>query len=231
MNRVAWIIFGAAIVLLLGGLVIYSRLSNPGLDVNTVNINSFVDANDQNGQIADHTIGTLESKVILVEYGDFQCPSCAGAHPNIKALAEEYQDRILFVFRNLPLTSIHPNARAAAGVAEAAGLQGQYWEMHDLLFQSQDEWSSLDSTKRTEAFTGYAQQLGLDTDLLLTDLAGERVKLKIAFDEALFKKGGYEKSTPTFILNGTPLESTVASGIVQGDTSQLKALLDAALAE
>lgn len=229
MNKIAWIIFGAAIVLLIGGLVVYSRVTNPGIDVGSTNINAFVGASDQNGQIADHTIGNVDSKVIIIEYGDFQCPSCGSAHPHVKTLTEEYKDRILFIFRNLPITSIHPNARAAAGAAEAAGLQGKYWQMFDMIFENQDTWSSLDSTKRTDSFTAYADSLELDKDQFLTDLDSEAVKKKISFDESLFKETGFTKSTPTFVLNGTKVDDTVSSNLVQGNPADFKTLIDKAL--
>jgi len=231
MNKVTWIIFSAVIVLILGGLVVYSRLSNPSANVGSVDINAVIAADEQNGQIADHTIGKTDSKVILIEYGDFQCPSCGNVHPQIKEVTEEYKDKILFIFRNLPLTSIHPNARAAAGAVEAAGLQGKYWEMHDLVFETQSEWSSLDSTKRTDVFANYAETLGLNKDQFLSDFNGEAVKKKISFDESVFKKTGYEKSTPTFVLNGAQLDQTTASALVQGSTTELKALLDKALGQ
>lgn len=229
MNRVAWIIFSAVIILLIGGLVVYSRMTNPAIDVSSIDINKLIATSDQNGQIGEHTIGTTDSKVILIEYGDFQCPSCGGAHPQIKQVTEEYKDKVLFIFRNLPLTSIHPNARAAAAAVEAAGLQGKYWEMHDLVFETQDEWSNLDSTKRTETFTNYAETLNLNIDQFLTDMNSESVKKKIAFDESVFKKAGFDKSTPTFVLNGSKLDDTISTGIVQGSTTELKALLDKAL--
>lgn len=231
MNKVAWIIFGAAIVLILGGLVVYSRLSNPGIDVSSVDKNALIAANDQNGQVADHTLGKIDSKVVFIEYGDFQCPSCGGAHPQVKEIMEEYSDKVLFIFRNLPLTSIHPNARAAAGAVEAAGLQGKYWEMHDLVFESQDDWSSLNTTDRTNTFASYAEALTLNKDQFLSDLNSETVKKKIAFDEALFKSTGFEKSTPTFVLNGSKLNTETANALVQGSTTELKALFDKALGE
>lgn len=229
MNKVAWIIFGAIIVLVLGGLVVYSRLTSPSANVSETELRSVITASDANGNIGDHVFGKADSSVVLIEYGDFQCPSCGAAHPQIKDLTEEYTDRIAFVFRNLPLTSIHPNARAAAGAVEAAGLQGKYWEMHNLVFESQNEWSSLDTNKRTEAFVSYAESLGLDTARFTTDLNSDAVKKKISFDEALFKQTGYEKSTPTFVLNGTQVDSETSSGIVQGDASALKELIERAL--
>jgi protein-disulfide isomerase len=228
MNKIAWIIFGAAIVILIGGLVIWSRINNPGIDVSAVNTDAVISASQQNGQIADHTFGKTDSKVVLVEYGDFQCPSCGGAHPQIKEVTEEYKDKVLFIFRNFPLTTIHPNARAAAGAVEAAGLQGKYWEMHNLMFESQNAWSSLTGAERTNQFVAYAQQLKLNTDQFLNDLAKESINQKISFDQALGKKLNVN-ATPTFYLNGEKLSEATSSAIVQGSTTELKAALDAAL--
>lgn len=230
MNRVGWIVFAAVIVLLIGGLVVYSRVTNPGANVSNVDEKAFVAASDANGQIADRTIGKADSKVILIEYGDFQCPSCGGAHPQIKEITEEYSDRILFIFRNFPLTSIHPNARAAAAAAEAAGLQGKYWEMHNLVFESQDDWGNLNTSQRTETFRSYAQSLNLDTEKFMTDVASENVNRKISFDQALGKKAG-ASATPTFYLNGEKLNEEISNNIVQSDGAKLKEALDKALAK
>ena len=204
MNKVSWSIFAAVVVLLLGGLIVYSQLNRTTVDVEQVDVNSIIGANEQNGNIADHVFNDTESKVVLVEYGDYQCPGCGAAHPNIKTLLDEYGDRISFVFRNLPLTSIHPNARAAASAAEAAGLQGKFWEMNDFLFESQSEWQNLTATQRTDAFVGYADTLGLDGEKFREDYAGQPVNMKITFDQALAKKAG-ATSTPAFFLNGEAL--------------------------
>ena len=228
MSKTAWIIFGSVIVLLLGGLIAWSRLSSVSTNVSTIDVNSIAAASDQNGQIADHTFGKTDSKVVLIEYGDFQCPSCGAAHPQIKELTEEYEGKILFIFRNFPLTTIHPNARAAAAAVEAAGLQGKYWEMHNVVFESQGEWDTLTGTARTDKFTEYATGLGINKDTFLKDLAGSQVNQKISFDQALAKKVKVD-ATPTFYLNGSKLDSAVSGAVVQGNTDQLKALIDKAL--
>jgi len=230
MSKVRWIIFSAVVVLILGGLVVYSRITNPPIDVSGVDTNSIVAASDQNGQIADHVLGKADSKVVFIEYGDFQCPSCGGAHPQVKAAMEQYADRVAFVFRNFPLTTIHPNARAAAGAAEAAGLQGKYWEMHDTLFESQADWQTLTGEQRVNAFVGYARELGIDQEKFKTDLSVKTINTKISFDQALGKKIGVD-STPTFFLNGEKLSSEVSGKIVQGSTSALTDLFDQALAK
>jgi protein-disulfide isomerase len=230
MNKVTWIIFGVVVVLIFGGLVVYSHASNPPIDVSNVNATNIIAASVQNGQIADHVYGKADSKVVFIEYGDYQCPSCSGAHPQIKAVTEAYKDKVAFVFRNFPLTTIHPNARAAAAASEAAGLQGKYWEMHNRLYESQADWESLTGDQRTNTFIDYASQLKIDTAKFKTDLASTAVNSKISFDQALGKKIGVN-ATPSFYLNGKQLSSTDSGQIVQGSTTVLTGLFDKALAQ
>lgn len=225
MNKVGWIIFSVIVVIVLGGLIAWARMTNPPIDVSGIDNNSIVAANDQNGNIADHVTGNTSGDVIFLEYGDFQCPSCGGAFPGVNTLIEEYGDKVTFVFRNFPLTAIHPNARAAAAVAEAAGLQGKYWEMNHKLFEFQDEWSGLDANKRTTVFEGYATSLQLDIEKFKTDLTSKAVSDKIAFDMALGKSVGTQ-ATPTFFLDGTKLDEATSSGIVQGDLTEIRKQLD-----
>lgn len=226
MNRVGWIIFTAVVVLGLGGLVVFSRISNPSIDVSNVDTNTILAASEQSGNIADRVYGNPDAKVVLVEYGDFQCPSCGGAHPGLKAIYEEFEGDMAFVFRNFPLTTIHPNARVAAAAAEAAGLQGKYWEMHDRIFESQSEWQSLTGNERTGRFVAYANGLGLDADKFTQDLASAEVNKKISFDQALGGKIGVT-STPTFYLNGEAVDAETSGTLVQGDSSAMRAKIEA----
>src|SRR5438552_18785946 len=85
----------------------------------------------------DHVLGTVSAKVTVVEYGDFECPSCGQAYPAVKMLLKRFGDRVRFVFRHFPLLEVHPHAELAAEAAEAAGAQHKFWEMHDLLFEHQ----------------------------------------------------------------------------------------------
>jgi len=226
MNKVGWIIFSVVVVLLLGGLVAWTRISNPPIDVSSIKNNSVIAASDQNGNIADHTTGSTANKILFIEYGDFQCPSCGGAHPNLKTLINDYKDSVTFIFRNFPLTSIHPNARAAAATAEAAGLQGKYWEMHDMLYEKQNDWNSLDASQRTTVFNSYATSLNLNLDKFKADVASKNVNQKISFDLALGKAFDVS-ATPTFFLDGKKVDDTTSSGIVQGDTTAIRKQLDA----
>lgn len=230
MSKTAWIIFTAVVVLLLGGLVLYSRSTSTQIDVSSVDANVVQAASVQSGNIADRVFNNTESKVVLIEYGDFECPGCAAAHPGIKTLLAEYGDRISFVFRNFPLASIHPNARAAAAAAEAAGQQGKYWEMHDLIYENQSAWKGASGTERTDIFASYAEQVGVNAEQFATDIASSEVNQKVLFDQALGNKQAVD-ATPTFFLNGEKLSSAVSSGLSNGDLTEIKKLLDAALAE
>lgn len=199
MTKKTWIIFSAVCLVIIGGLIFMS--SRNKIDVSSIDINQIQSSTDTDGQIADHVFGDAKSKVVLIEYGDYQCPGCGAAYPVIKAVSEKYQAQIAFVFRNFPLPSLHPNARAAAAVAEAAGLSGKFWEMHNSLYESQDSWSALGGADRTQFFSGLASKIGLDGDKLVSQLDSSQIAKKIDFDHALGVKAGVA-GTPTFYLNG-----------------------------
>ncbi len=199
MTKTAWIIFIALSVALLGALVFVSGQNK--LDVSDVNANAVLSGSEASGQIGDHVYGNKDSKVLLIEYGDFQCPGCASAYPTVQTVKEEYKEDMAFVFRNFPLTSIHPHALVAAASAEAAARQGKYWQMHDVLYTSQQEWSQASASDRSVIFEQYARDAGLDVNRFKEDLADPEITKKINFDLALGKEQGAE-STPTFILNG-----------------------------
>src|SRR5690606_13185875 len=100
-----------------------------------------------------------------------------------------------------PLTSIHPNAKAAAAAVEAAGKQNKYWEMHNVVFEQKSEWENAGTDQRTDIFAGLAGELGLNTDTFKADMTSADINKKISFDMAIGKKDGVD-STPTFYLNG-----------------------------
>jgi Na+/H+ antiporter NhaA len=141
----------------------------------------------------DHFRGPLDAPVTVVEYGDFECPYCGRAEPVVRELLREFAD-LTYVWRHLPLDDVHPHARQAAEASEAAAEQGAFWEMHDLLFEHQDE---LDP----EDLVGYASQLGLDVDRFTRDLAERRHAARVDRDVEsadVSAVGG----TPTFFING-----------------------------
>lgn len=147
---------------------------------------------------SSYKIASSSAKVTLVEFGDYQCPACAQAHPIVKEVLKEYSGRINFVFRNFPLPQ-HQNALISAEAAEAAGAQGKYWEMHDLLYENQNGWS--ESTQSLSAFTNYAQRIGLDTAKFLSDVTANKYSSRIEQDRSDGTSLGVN-ATPTFYING-----------------------------
>lgn len=209
MSKRTWIIFISTCVLALGGLVYLSQRDR--IDVSGVNQHAVQTASKDNGNIADHTYGQPNSKVILIEYADYQCPGCGSAAPVVKQFVEKYKGQITYIFRNMPISQSHPNARAAAATAEAAGLQGKFWEMHDLIYERQKDWESLSGTERGDRFVSYAQSLGLNVEQFKKDLDDPRLNQKLNYDTALAKKSNVS-ATPTFVLNGKIVDQEVKDG-------------------
>lgn len=221
MNKLTWIIFSVLTVGILGLLVVMSGSSK--IDVSAIDTNTVQSGTSQNGNIGDHIYSNSSSQVILIEYADFQCPGCSATHTRIKPIIEDYKQQIQFIFRNFPLSTIHANAKAAAGAAEAAGLQGKYWEMNDKIYDSQSEWESLSGNERNDFFANFARDLGLDINKFNSDMSSKAVADKINFDTSLGKKINVD-ATPTFYLNGNKL-----SAEVWGDDSKFKDAINAEL--
>jgi protein-disulfide isomerase len=142
----------------------------------------------------DHIVGPETAPVTLVEYGDYECPYCGAAHGVTKQLSQEFGDDLRFVFRHFPLTQIHPHSGLAAEAAEAAGAQGGFWGMHDLLFEHQDRLSPQD-------VLGYARTLGLDLGRFVSDLRDHVHAPKVREDFRSGVRSGVN-GTPTFFVNG-----------------------------
>lgn len=147
---------------------------------------------------AGWTKGNQDAKVVLVEYSDFQCPACRNHYFWVKRLTEEFHDRMQFIYRHFPLRQ-HANAELAARAAEAAGKQGKFWEMHDRIFETQNEWATLYSAEDT--FIKYAQALNLSIQQFQNDLHSKEIKDKVANDFQDGIRAGVD-ATPTFFLNG-----------------------------
>jgi protein-disulfide isomerase len=150
--------------------------------------------------------------VTLEEFGDYQCPPCGGLHPSLKRLKQEYGPNLNFVFRNLPLTTLHKNALVAAQAAEAARMQNRFWEMHDLLYENQDLWK--DDVNPQTIFWKFASDLGLDTARFSSDMADRQVKMRIEADQAAAADLSIN-GTPTILVDGRQLrpEATSYDGI------------------
>jgi protein-disulfide isomerase len=142
----------------------------------------------------DHIQGSLDAPVTLVEYGDYECPYCGQAHLVMKALQQQVGDLMCFVFRNFPLTTMHPHAAHAAEAAEAAGAQGKFWEMHDTLYEYQDALSDPDLVE-------YAGALGLDVGRFTKEMVEHRYANRVQEDFMSGVRSGVN-GTPTFFING-----------------------------
>jgi protein-disulfide isomerase len=142
----------------------------------------------------DHVQGPMDAPVMLLEYGDYECPYCGAAYPVVKAIQERLGDRLCFAFRNFPLNNMHPYAEHAAEAAEAAGAQGKFWQMHDALFENQD---ALDD----ESIAEYAEALGLDARRLIGEVLAGAHTTRVREDFRSGARGGVN-GTPTFFING-----------------------------
>lgn len=144
-------------------------------------------------QDRDHVRGPANAPVTLVQYGDYECPYSGAAFPIIKGIQSRMNDDLRFVFRNFPIDS-HPHAQQAAEAAEAAGRQGKFWEMHDLLYENQRHL-------RDEDLRGYAENLGLDGELIAKEL-DEHLHATRVHDDFLSGVRSGVNGTPTFYING-----------------------------
>lgn len=152
----------------------------------------------------DHIRGAVDGKLTLVEFGDFQCPACSLYEPLVRQVMADNKTSLKVVFKNFPLTQIHQNGLLGAKAAEAAGLQGKFWEMHDMLYDKQPEWST--GINARDIVMGYASVLKLDTKKFSDDLNSKELEDKIL---AEVKEGislGVQ-GTPTFFLNGKKLDN------------------------
>ncbi|MGH9880986.1 MAG: DsbA family protein, partial [Pyrinomonadaceae bacterium] len=142
----------------------------------------------------DHIRGPATAPVTLVEYGDYECPYCGAAHLITSKILEATPDRLRFVFRHFPLSEVHPHAKLAAEAAEAAGAQGRFWPMHDLLFENQQ-------TLDERHLVGFAEELGLDTKRFVRELNEGIYRERVREDFKSGVKSGVN-ATPTIFING-----------------------------
>jgi len=142
----------------------------------------------------DHIQGRADAPVTLVEYGDYECPYCGAAYPVVKDIQAQMGDSLLFVFRNFPITSSHPHAEKAAEAAEAASAQGRFWEMHDHLYEHQQQLTG-------EDLHTHAQALGLDLKRFDQDLADNACAPRVREDFMSGVRSGVN-GTPTFFIDG-----------------------------
>jgi len=189
-----------------GGLLINSNRpggATPGPNTAQTQTQTAPRPNPLPGAEPPRAKGPESAAVTLEEFGDYQCPSCGVFNPVVKKMKETYGDRLRVVFRHLPLQSIHKNAAMAARAAEAAGLQGRFWEMHDMLYDNQKEWSDLPDPR--PKFAEYAQRAGVsDVERFRTDLEGQSVGARIVADVRRANSLGVN-ATPSVFVNGVPV--------------------------
>lgn len=178
------------LVIIIVGVLLFSRDANTQLNTNIPEEN-LISSNS-------NILGPQNAKVTLVEFSDYECPACGAVHPVVKQLLEKNKEQIRFVYRHFPLPQ-HPDAVVAAEAAEAAGIQGKYWEMHNKLFENQKSLTKEDILK-------YAKELILDLAKFQKDWESEAIKQQIAEDLSAGNKIGINQ-TPTFFLNGKKLSS------------------------
>jgi protein-disulfide isomerase len=196
-----WIGFVIVIGLIIWGLVVANKKAatggTSGAQSPTLTLLTPVSA-------ADWMTGSTTAALKLVEYSDLQCPACQAYHEQVlKQLLAEEGSKFTLVYRHFPLTQ-HLNADPAAIAAEAAGRQGKFWEMHDMLFDTQTDWE--DSKDPSPIFLGYAKTLGLDLTKFNADVSDGALRKKIEDSEAEGNKVGIYQ-TPTFFINGKSIDN------------------------
>ncbi len=197
MNKNTIIITAVSVIVMLGFLVgAYMLTSKP-------EVTEYPELKQV--QSTDNTKWSKKNQRILVEFSDLQCPACAQYHSILlKELSKdkEVTDNVTFIYKHFPLDAAHPHAREAAYAAEAAGKQGKFFEMHDLLFENQNAWSGEENP--VETFVGYAKKLKLNEKQFNTDMKSKEIQDKVQNDFILGTKVGVQ-GTPTFFLNGKKL--------------------------
>ena len=193
---ILWAIIAVVVIGSIFGIIkLASKSQTAGSDNLAITISAIND--DENIK------GDKEAAATLIEYSDFQCPACGSYYPIVKKVSEDLGAKVRFAYRHFPLPQ-HKNAKLAATVAEAAGKQGKFWEMHDLIFQNQSDWS--EEKNAAIFFAKYAQELGLDLTRFQTDIASDDIKAKIENDYKSGVKAGVN-STPSFFLNGKKMDN------------------------
>jgi protein-disulfide isomerase len=205
-----FLIIMAALVVVFFGVIIFSKnkqdVSAPG---------------DSAGG-SNHIKGEGTNGVSVVEYADFQCPTCGSFYTLVKALEKKYDKQITFQFRHFPLVQLHDNAMIAHRSAEAAGKQDKFWEMHDILYERQKIWSESSNAKLI--MEDYASELGLNVDQFKTDFASSEVNDIITADTKLGQDIGVS-GTPTFVIDGKKLDD------LPRDIDSFSKLIDQAIAD
>lgn len=216
-NKAFILVVTGTLVLLLGGIYLFTRgggnSNTSGVTTSTallIPLNDYETSGIVNG---NYLPATPSATVTLVEFGDYECPACGTYHPLVKQLLTDLTGKVNFVFRNFPLPQ-HTNAPVSSYAAEAAGLQGKFWQMHDKIYETQNDWAN--STDAKSIFIGYAKDLGLDVNKFSSDIDSAAVKNKVQSDTNDGNTIGINQ-TPTFFLNNRMLSLTGTAGELEQD--------------
>lgn len=213
-NILAYVAIGVA-VLALGGVITWSLVDKAAQQAayDAYDVNTVIEASDLNGEIADHVKGEADAPVVIYEYADFQCPGCSTMNPRLNKLIEEYDGQVALVYRNF-LMSYHQNGRTAASAAEAAGLQGYWYDYMNKLFTNQAIWEYASQNERVAVFKDLFEQVTDgkgDLEKFEEDINSEAVKKKLKFDEKMANKID-APGTPSLYLNGERIDFSNAEG-------------------
>ncbi|HEX8369331.1 MAG TPA: thioredoxin domain-containing protein [Pyrinomonadaceae bacterium] len=212
-------------------VAIFSGCGNNSAGTNNRNVSNTNRANNSSnnpsyatapaGASPAHFKGGQSAKIVIEEFADYQCPTCASVHPTVQQIQAAYGDRVKIIFRNYPLTQVHPKAYEAATAAEAAGLQGKFWEMQNQLFTNQQFWTV--ASDHRKVFEEYAQKIGLDIQKFNADMGGIEAKSRVDADLQRARALNVG-STPTFYLNGRqlPYEDTEFNRFRQAIDAELQ---------
>ena len=181
-------------VALAGGAALY--LSRQPDEAATTSGNSAAPLKTSGG---GHFRGPENAAITLVEFGDYQCPSCKAYHPVVLELLSRYPQQLRLEFHHYPLVSIHGNSMAASLAVEAAGQQGRYWEMHDLVFEHQEEWSK--SSNPEQNFLALAGSAGLNQNVFMQAMRSPQLQDRVLQDVVRARDANVE-AVPTFFING-----------------------------
>ena len=193
MSKTFWIVVAAVVIALVGLFVVTNEPSEPRESVDEP-----LEITDE-----DHAIGDDNAQIELVTYSDFQCPSCAAADPIVKDLIDEYGDDIQFIYRHFHVVQPQTTSHLASRAAVAAENQDAFWEMHDLLFERQDQWAQ--NADAPNIINDYADELGLDMEQFEADIEDADTENRVERDLDISQQLGLF-STPTFFLNGEQVE-------------------------
>jgi protein-disulfide isomerase len=216
-NKVFILVVTGTLVLFLGGIYLFTRgggsSNTSGVTASTdllIPQNDYETSGIVNG---NYLPATPSAAVTLVEFGDYECPACGTYHPLVKQLLTDLVGKVNFVFRNFPLPQ-HTNAAISSYAAEAAGLQGKFWQMHDKIYETQNDW--VNSTDARSIFIGYAKDLSLDVNKFTSDIDSAVVKNKVQNDTNDGNTIGISQ-TPTFFINNQMLNLTGTANELEQD--------------